>query len=311
MKLKEFAAEYKNGKIAKQDYIEKMHEIHRILFEYPEYIRDTDIKSIEIADGEVVMTTKERGVKMYADVDDMRIIPIEILNFGAHEKEELDMMDRLVHDRATVIDIGANIGWYTINIAKMKPNATVHAFEPIPKTFVYLEKNIALNDVANASLYNFGFSNKSDVLTFYYYPECSVNASMANVSDRENVEKIKCKVMRLDDFMRERDFAVDFIKCDVEGAELLVFQGGVKTIAEHKPAVFTEMLRKWSAKFGYHPNDIISLFRDMGFCCFTVKNGGLTEFISMDENTEETSFFFLHHDKHACQIETLCAPCPT
>lgn len=305
MKLKELAGEYENGKIAKQDYIKKMHEIHRILFEYPEYIQGTDIKSIEITDGAVIMTTRERDVKVYTDLDDIRIVPIEILNFKAYEKQELYMIDRILEDGATFFDIGANIGWYTINIAKMKQRVTVHAFEPIPKTFAYLEKNIALNNVANASLYNFGFSDKSDILTFYYYPEGSGNASMVNVSNQENIEEIKSKVLRIDDFVEDQDFTVDFIKCDVEGAELHVFQGGSKTIAEHKPVVFAEMLRKWSAKFGYHPNDIISFFRDMGFCCFTVSNGGLLEFLSMDENTEETNFFFLHREKHAKQIEVL------
>ncbi len=305
LKLKELAGEYENGKIAKQDYIKKMHEIHRVLFEYPEYIQNTDIKSIEITDGSVVMTTREHGVKLYTDFDDIRIVPIEIINFKAYEKQELYMIDRILADRGTFFDIGANIGWYTINIAKMKQRVTVYAFEPIPKTFECLKKNIALNNLTNASLYNFGFSDKSDALTFYYYPEGSGNASMVNVSNQENIEEIKCKVLRIDDFVQDQDFAVDFIKCDVEGAELHVFQGGAKTIAEHKPIVFAEMLRKWSAKFDYHPNDIISFFRDMEYCCFTVSNGGLLEFLLMNENTEETNFFFLHREKHAKQIEAL------
>ena len=305
MKLQELAGEYENGKIAKQDYIKKMHEIHRIFFEYSEYMQDTDIKSIEITDGAVVMTTREHGVSLYNDLDDIRSIPIEILNFKAYEKQELYMIDRMLEDSATFFDIGANIGWYTINIAKMKKRATVHAFEPIPKTFDYLKKNIALNNLTNANLYNFGFSDKSDLLTFYYYQEGSGNASMVNVSNQKNIEEIKCEVLLIDDFVHDQDFTVDFIKCDVEGAELYVFQGGAKTIAKHKPIVFAEMLRKWSAKFSYHPNDIISFFKDMGFCCFTVSNGGLLEFLSMDENTEETNFFFLHREKHAKQIETL------
>lgn len=98
MKLKEVAVEYESGRIAKEDYIKEMHEIHRVLFEYSEYIRGTDIKSIEITDDCVVITTKERGVKMYADVNDMRIIPIEILNFKVYEKEEQDMIGRMLED---------------------------------------------------------------------------------------------------------------------------------------------------------------------------------------------------------------------
>ncbi len=86
---------------------------------------------------------------------------------------------------------------------------------------------------------------------------------------------------------------LDFIKCDVEGAELLTFQGGLKTITKYKPIVFTEMLRKWSAKFNYHPNEIIELFKDIGYGCYFVVNDKLHEIKMMTDETIETNFFFL------------------
>lgn len=307
MKLKEVAVEYESGRIAKEDYIKEMHEIHHVLFEYSEYIRGTDIKSIEITDDCVVITTKERGVKMYADVNDMRIIPIEILNFKVYEKEEQDMIGRMLEDSATILDIGANIGWCTINIAMMKQRVTVHAFEPIPKTFRYLKKNIALNNVTNANVYNFGFSDKSETRVFYYYPEGSGNASMVNVSNRAEIEEIKCKVLRLDDFMRDQDFTVDFIKCDVEGAELFVFEGSRETLKTQKPIIVTEMLRKLTDRYDYHPNKIISLMSDFGYRCFTTDGQHLLPFFEMDENTMETNFFFLHEVKHESIIELYTA----
>jgi hypothetical protein len=49
------------------------------------------------------------------------------------------------------------------------------------------------------------------------------------------------------------------IKADVEGAELLVVQGGLQTIAKYRPLIFLELLRKRSKPFGYHPNDVIQL----------------------------------------------------
>lgn len=57
------------------------------------------------------------------------------------------------------------------------------------------------------------------------------------------------------------------------------------------------MLRKWSAKFNYHPNDIIQLLAGIGYRCFTAQNDKLVPFSRMDENTTETNFFFLPH-KH-------------
>ena len=56
--------------------------------------------------------------------------------------------------------------------------------------------------------------------------------------------------------------SIDFIKCDVEGNELSVIQGGEKLIKSHKPIILLELLRKWSARFNFHPNEVIELLRE-------------------------------------------------
>jgi FkbM family methyltransferase len=296
---------YHTGAISKPRYIDEMYELHAILFQYGEYIQHTDIACIEIRDGLVVMTSRSAGIKIVCDPMDKRIAPIEILNFGAYEPVDLDMILRLFDANSNFFDIGANVGWYSLNIAKHFPDARVFAFEPIPVTFNSLKRNIDINQPSNINLHNFGFSNREETLKFYYYPEGSSNASAANLSEGETVREVLCQVRKLDDFVRNAEVSVDFIKCDVEGAELFVYQGGIECIKRDKPVIFTEMLRKWSAQFNYHPNDIIELLVQVGYRCFVAKQKTLSEFFAMDEHTLETNFFFLHADKHAAQIESV------
>jgi FkbM family methyltransferase len=251
------------------------------------------------------MTSRSVGIKIVCDPMDKRIAPIEILNFGAYEPVDLDMILRLFDENSNFFDIGANVGWYSLYIAKNFPDATVFAFEPIPVTFNYLKRNININHLSNIHLHNFGFSNREETLKFYYYPEVSSNASAANLSESETVREVPCQVRKLDDFVKDTGVRVDFIKCDVEGAELFVYQGGIECIKRDKPIIFTEMLRKWSAKFSYQPNDIIELLAQVGYRCFVAKQKTLTEFFVMDEHTLETNFFFLHADKHAAKIKSL------
>ncbi|MBI3891540.1 MAG: FkbM family methyltransferase [Candidatus Wallbacteria bacterium] len=305
MSLEEIRKQFAANQIAKPEYIDRMHEVHACLFEYAGYIGQTDISKIEITDGMVVMTSREDSVKILCDPDDKRIAPIEILNFMDYEKVDSRMVFRLVHDGDRILDVGANIGWYSISLAKRYPNCTIQAFEPIPKTFGYLAKNVGLNGVANIRLNNFGFSNTAAELTFYYYATGSGNASSAKLADLAGVQEIKCRVMPMDDFLREQVDSIDFIKCDVEGAELMVFQGGMNSLRAHKPVVFSEMLRKWSAKFGYHPNEILELFAGLGYRCFAARGDRLVEFMTITDETIETNFFFLHREKHARQIQSL------
>ena len=179
----------------------------------------------------------------------------------------------------------------------------VHSFEPIPKTYQSLTTNIDLNSLSNISTHNFGFSDKGGEFDFYYYPEGSGNASSANVTGRSDTEVVKCKVKTLDEYVNESNEQIDFIKCDVEGAELLVFKGGMDAIKNSKPIVFSEILRKWSEKFNYNPNEIFELFHKLGYLSFTVNGGFLERFYKMDESTQETNFFFLHQKKHGDLID--------
>ena len=298
--IKETLANYGDGVIDKPTFIKSMYEDHHAsLFDYAQYLSKTNVKKIEIEDGRVIMTSRDRGIRIACSLGDFRIAPIEILNFFDYEKAESDMMDKLVADGDTFFDIGANIGWYSINIAASRRATKVYCFEPIPKTYKSLSINLELNGIQNAIAHNFGFSNHAGEFPFYYYPEGSGNASSANVTGRTDVECVQCKVRTLDDYITESGTRVDFIKCDVEGAELLVFQGGIETIKRDKPIVFSEILRKWSSKFNYNPNDIFRLFKKQGYKAFTVKENYLENFLEMNESTIETNFFFLNSEKHA------------
>jgi FkbM family methyltransferase len=306
-KIQDILSAYQHGQIDKHSFIREMYEEHHAgLFDYAQHLCRTNIKKIEIEDGQVIVISRDRGVKMLCVPGDFRVAPIETLNFFDYEKADSAMIERLISDGDLFFDIGANMGWYSINVALARRASQIHCFEPIPKTYSYLQRNIALNLISNITSYNFGFSNRPGEFDFYYYEEGSGNASSANISNRDDVQICKCEVRTLDDYSLKLSAPVDFIKCDVEGAELHVFQGGLHTIARDRPIVFSEILRKWSAKFNYDPNEIFELFRSLGYRAFTVEGDGLKESEGMNEFTVETNFFFLHIEKHAQKIRQLC-----
>ncbi len=306
MNLIETKSAYQNNEMNKVQYIGAMHRLHKRLFDYADFIKNTDISSIEIVEGAVFITFKSNGVKMICDAMDERTAPIEALNFEAYEKEDTNLVMQLIgDDKATILDIGANVGWYSLSVGKMCPKAEIFSFEPIPGTYSYLNKNIEANQLGNIKSHNFGFSNENKSIDFYFYPEGSGNASIEKLADLETVTVIPCQVQKLDDFVELEGISVDFVKCDVEGAELLVFQGGISTIKMHKPIIFTEMLRKWAQKFGYHPNNIIEMLSEVGYRCFSSDNARLVEIFKIDESTIATNFYFLHKDKHIEKIKML------
>jgi FkbM family methyltransferase len=211
-----------------------------------------------------------------------------------------------VSDGITIFDVGANIGWYSVHLSKKLPNAKIYSFEPLPGTFEQLKRNVELNKIQNISLNNFAFSDSVKKLSFYYSPALTGASSSVNITENDSMVLVECQANTIDNFVAENNIqAIDFIKCDVEGAEFMVYKGSAASIERFKPIVFTEMLRKWSAKFGYHPNDIIAFYRGFGYNCYTAHGGKLAPFDTVTDETLETNYFFLHPEKHAATIAAL------
>lgn len=307
MSLIEYKNKFTAGLISRKDYIEYIYKSHLRLFEYSQFIKNTGVNSIEIQSEHLFVNLKN-GIKLYYPIPDKGSATFDILIFSTYEKNELSMILKLLKYDAVFFDIGANIGWYSVNIARQEKTLSVYAFEPIDAIYKLLNKNIILNNISNVSLHNIGFSNKKQNLDFYFDQNCSAYTSLKNTLEKTNAKRVTAQVIRLDEFfLKEQLTRLDFVKCDVEGAELLVFEGGLETIKKYTPIIFTEMVRKWTRKFDYHPNVIIKLLADLGYYCFFIENEKLVKFSFMDEEMLETNFFFLHKNKHAVEIELGCA----
>ena len=253
---------------------------------------------------------------------DSRVINIEKCNFRYFDQsqvdEEIDFMSRFIPAGATIFDIGANVGRVSLGLAKAHEDSTIYAFEPVEETFRGLEKNLRLNGEAeHVKACHMGFYSECGDLKFFV-PAANEAASLRPSTDayyfkegdqgqgerRDRLDEVVCPVDTLDDFVEKHGVKrLDFIKCDTEGAEKMVFSGGAHVFLEMRPVVYTEMLRKHAARFDYHPNEIIEMFKGWGYACYTSDGKRLLPFENMDESTIETNFFFLHGEKHRELLE--------
>ena len=285
---------YIDNKIDKYAYMNNMFMDHKLLHEYAEFIQTTDVLDIKIENGEVYFNLLSNNVriKMVSNPFDTTSVPFTFLNMGSYEKEYINVIN-LVKENDVVLDIGANTGWYTLNWLQQFKNINVFSFEPIYQNYIYLIKNLILNGQKTENAFNFGFSNINEKVNFFWDTERFGASSLVNLRDTNKALPVQCEVRRLDDYFPALGIdKLDFIKCDVEGAEKLVFEGGIETIKKYKPLIFTEMLRKWSKKFGYHPNDIILLLRNIGYFCYALGPGSYRLIEDITDDTMETNFLF-------------------
>lgn len=291
-KFNELKELFTDKKITKNEFIEIAGELHNVLYDYSEMLDSTIAKKIEITSENVIIELNS-GVKLSCIKDDYRIIPIEILNFGHYEESLWDKLVSLLDKTDVCFDIGGNIGYFSLYMSTKLPNTEFYTFEPIEKTYGYLEKNLELNNTSKIKAFNFGLSSEEQELEMFYNPHLSGNSSLKDLSGETYIQKIICKFSTLDNFVEQNDIKnIDFIKCDVEGAEKFVFEGGLETLKRFKPIIFTEMLRKWSEKFNYHPNDIIELLKPLGYKCYAISEEAFYEIDKVTKDTLETNFVF-------------------
>jgi FkbM family methyltransferase len=310
MSLQEIHDRYHAGGMTMAEYVAEMQQVHRQLLDYPAFLRLKAISRIEIDPEGVVLTCKSSGLKLRYDDPEDQYAALTLLNLGEYEAEELEALARFSAAQAgtgafTFLDVGANFGWYALNLALRFPAATVHAFEPVAATFRSLERNLAANALANVHLHQLGLLDQAGRATFFCDPRISGRASVRNLAEDPAALPMPCPVTRLDDFVAAHGVAPDVIKVDVEGAELMVFQGGLATLTRHRPLIMAEMLRKWARKFAYHPNDILALMAGLGYRCCFLDGPRLRELPTMTDAITATNFFFLHRERHAALMEAL------
>lgn len=283
----------------KSKFINSQTEKNKILHEYSRQLKSSVVDSIEINTEGVIVKFTSNGLRMFLREGDKRVATAEALNFGSYENKELSLLKRLLKNQVkTIFDVGANCGWFSLEMALSFPNAYIYAFEPIQDLFLDFQKNISLNTTTNIEAIQLGLSDKEDTIDLYFDPQNSAYTSMKNILevDPSNAKKTSVNITTLDIFNKNPDF----IKIDVEGAELLVLQGGINTIKQSKPILFIEMVRKWTKHFNYHPNDIINFLNDLGYSCYRIEDiDQILECEFMNENDLETNFIFLDRIKHA------------
>jgi transketolase len=122
----------------------------------------------------------------------------------------------------------------------------------------------------------------------------------------DETRELSVELSTLDRFAAEQGLSeIDLIKCDVEGAELFVMRGGLRTLQAARPILMLEMLRKWAKLYEYHPNDILALLSPLGYHCFSLSRAGLVEHARIEDDTEPTNFFLLDPTRHAASLAKL------
>jgi len=203
----------------------------------------------------------------------------------------------LVRPGDTVFDIGANTGQYALPLSQLVgPHGKVHAFEPIPATFVELAETVGrARGLGNIVLNQIALGETSGSITLTLPVDRPTEATAVPhtaedwgdyATDSSKYVKVACPMSTVDAYCCDHQIGpVSFLKCDVEGAELLVLKGATGLLSGARPpAIQLEVFDGWTKSFGYSPRDLFAFLRATGgYHVYWFHEGGLRRVEPNDE----------------------------
>jgi FkbM family methyltransferase len=209
-----------------------------------------------------------QGSKMYVNSRDKAIVH-SLITKGIWEEFETELISKLIKPGDTVVDIGANIGYYTLIAAKTVGNdGRVYSFEPEPNNYELLVKNVKINDYTNAITVQKALSNKRGKLTLFMD---KTNFGAHSLSQKNIISQkggfVTVETTTLDDFFGnfEKDSKIDFIKMDAEGAEGLIVEGAQGILKQNKIKILMEFWVYGLKNLGTDPSELLHDLQDRGF----------------------------------------------
>ena len=216
---------------------------------------------------------------------------------GSFEKKETDYVRKIVQPGWVCLDVGGCFGWYSILLSRaVGPSGQVHAFEPVRPNFECLADNVALNEATNITLNNVALGDQAGRLQLFL-PAEGVSASFQPHSSISKCTILEADVTTLDNYAERAGFArLDFLKADIEGAELLLLKGGHQTLQRFKPTLLLEIQAHSTQLFGHEPAAVFDFLKDLGYMANYIAQDGRLVPLEMDrfDPLPDYNFVFVH-----------------
>jgi len=230
-------------------------------------------------------TIEIEGSKMYINLRDpspsMRKTFQAYVLRQIHEETTTALFKKMVKPQDTVLDLGANIGYFTLLAARLVgKSGKVFSFEPEPTNFNYLKKNIEINGYGNVTAENKAVSNTNGKTKLFI---CSYDSGHHTINQYDGIEAysrgkpseknfIEIDTVILDEFLKDKTEKVNIVKIDIEGAETLAISG-MRSILKNnaKIKVFLEFFPILIEKMGHSSAKLIeSLLEDFKFNIYVI-----------------------------------------
>jgi FkbM family methyltransferase len=241
----------------------------------------------------------KQNVKIYSRGDDYVSTQAYWKGYEGYEGPSIKLFYHLTLQTSVVIDIGANIGYYTLIGAMANKQALIYSFEPVPSIYQRLVKNCSINNLKNTRLVNAAVGNLEGSIKFYM-PSGSKIALAGSTKKGwiTNTDEIEVTSVTLDQFKSsEKIPRIGLIKIDCEFHEVEALLGMKALLQTDKPIIIMEILFPEAEGIkGHFENDyyleIERIMRENGYYFYLINEKALIRMDKLEYNPEERNYLF-------------------
>ncbi len=231
---------------------------------------------------------------------------------GGFESAEIHFLRRFLRPGMIIFDIGAHHGLYSLIASQaVHPRGHVYSFEPSPRECRLLERNLRLNLRENVSVHAKALGATRGHASLFLVEGIEDGCNSLRFSRAPvNTRAVEVDVVSLDEFMQEKGISsVDFIKMDVEGAELSVLQGASRLLSSPaRPVILAEISDLRTQPWGYPARDIIRFLVRVNYEWCAMSPAGSLLPTSLEQDFYDTNLVALPSERVDEFKRTLAQP---
>lgn len=224
-------------------------------------------------------------------------VGLPLVKAGIYEEFETKLFKNLIQPNTTVIDVGANVGYYTLIAANESRDVSVYSFEPEINNYELLVKNVEVNNFNNVKTFQKAVSNEEGKIKIFIDEKNLGNHSLSGNNVPNKIDFVEVETITLDSFFDSLDDSVGeniIIKLDTQGAEGLVMDGAQKLLLKNNIKILMEFWPKGLRNMNTNPLELLNKLQDYGFSIELVnettkslKNLNENDFIDLCDDPEE------------------------
>jgi FkbM family methyltransferase len=244
---------------------------------------------------------------IYMKVHPGEHIQQQLFWYGYYEKTVGIILKKILNLDSIFIDVGANIGHFSLLAALQSPKGRIIALEPVSYLFNSLRENISLNKFSNIEAINIAAGDKEENRLIYL--SGADNTGMSSFQKPENYsgKHETVKVVTLDSMSDNLKLPkIDVIKIDVEGNELAALKGMKEILRRVQPYILIELNPQTLSYFNHSIDDVLNYATELSYLAFKITEKG-TLIRLKDRNISDTIDVLLVHTSRSDSLNHLLA----